>query len=106
MRSMSLVMGGLALVLAAGCAAQPMTRERAARLCADEARQADGISGRVGIGAGSGGGAAEGRLTITSDILDPQSEQEALEACIARRMAGDYRPPRRAGVTLAVEGEL
>jgi hypothetical protein len=103
---MSLVMGSLALVVAAGCAAQPMTRERAARLCADEARQADGISGRVGIGAGSEGGAAEGRLTITSDIFDPQSEQEALESCIARRMAGDYRPPRRTGLTVALEGEL
>jgi hypothetical protein len=83
-----------------------MTRERAARLCADEARQADGISGRVGIGAGSEGGAAEGRLTITSDIFAPRSEQDALEACIARRMAGNYRPPRRAGLTVALEGDL
>jgi hypothetical protein len=106
MRPASFVMGSLALVLAAGCAAQPMTRERAARLCADEARQADGISGRVGIGAGSEGGAAEGRLTITSDIFAPRSEQDAMEACIARRMAGDYRPPRRAGLTVALEGDL
>jgi hypothetical protein len=44
------------LALVAGCAAQPMTRERAARLCADEARAADGISGSIGVGAGSEGG--------------------------------------------------
>jgi hypothetical protein len=106
MRPAGVILAGMTLVLAAGCAAQPMTRERAARLCAEEAREADGISGRVGIGAGSEGGAAEGRLTITSAIFDPQSEEEALEACIARLMAGDRSRPARAGLTIAIEGEL
>jgi hypothetical protein len=35
---------------------------------------------------------------ITSAILDPQSEADALEACIARRMAGGGdAPPRSSG---------
>ncbi|MDG4649479.1 hypothetical protein P6F26_13635 [Roseibacterium sp. SDUM158017] len=100
------VMAGLALALLAGCAAQPMTRDRAARLCADEARQADGISGDVRFGAGSRGAAGGGSLMITSAILDPQSEEDALRACIDRRLAGDNRPPRRAGVTFAIEGDF
>jgi hypothetical protein len=106
MRAAPVVMAGLALAILAGCAAQPMTRERAARLCADEARQADGISGSIGVGAGSEGAAAGGRLVITSAILDPQSEAEALERCIEARMAGTWRPPRQSGLTLAIEGSL
>ena len=106
MRAASFVMAGLALALAAGCAAQPMTRERAARLCADEARQADGVSGSIGVGGGSEGPSAGGRLVVTSAILDPQSETEALERCIEDRMAGTWSPPRRSGLTLAIEGSL
>jgi hypothetical protein len=106
MRLASVVMAGAALALVAGCAAQPMTRERAARLCADEAREADGISGTIGVGAGSEGGSASGRLVITSAILDPQSEADALEACIARRMAGGGDAPPRSGLTVALEGSF
>jgi hypothetical protein len=106
MRAASLVMAGLALALVAGCAAQPMTRERAARLCADEARAADGISGSIGVGGGSEGPAAGGRLVITSAILNPRSEADALEACIERRMAGGGDAPPRSGLTIAIEGSL
>ncbi|MBF9028983.1 hypothetical protein HKCCE3408_01125 [Rhodobacterales bacterium HKCCE3408] len=84
----------LSLAALAACAAPEMTEERAARLCAEEARQADGISGRVGVGVGSGGGRAGGSITITNDILNPRSEQQALEECIARRMAGEPSPTR------------
>ncbi len=83
----------------AGCAAPPMTEERAARLCAEEARQADGISGVVGVGVGSDGPGARGTVTITSDILNPRSESQALADCIARRMAGDPTPTR-VGITI------
>jgi hypothetical protein len=88
-----MALAGVALV--AGCAAQPMTRERAARLCADEARAADGISGSIGVGAGSEGGSAAGRLVITSAILDPQSEADG-----KTRMAGGGE----SGLTLSIEG--
>jgi hypothetical protein len=100
------VMASATLALVAGCAAQPMTRERAARLCADEARAADGISGTIGAGTGSQGPSGGGRLVITSAILDPQPEAEALEICISRRMGGGGDAPRRPGVTLAVEGSF
>ena len=83
-----------------------MTRERAARLCADEARAADGISGTIGVGGGSEGAAAGGRLVVTSAILDPQSEADALEACINRRMGGGGAAPPRPGLTIAIEGSL
>ncbi|MCU4651238.1 hypothetical protein N8I71_00220 [Roseibacterium sp. SDUM158016] len=99
-------MAGLSLVLVAGCAAQPMTRERAARLCADEAREADGISGTLRAGVGSEGAVGGGSLRITSAILDPQSEADALQACITRRMSGDNRPPRRPGFSIAIEGDF
>jgi hypothetical protein len=94
------------LALVAGCAAQPMTRDRAERLCADEARAADGISGTIGVGGGSAGPSAGGRLVINSAILDPQSEADALEACITRRMNGGGAAPPRSGLTLAIEGSL
>jgi hypothetical protein len=43
---------------------------------------------------------------ITSAILDPQSEADALEACIARRMAGGGAAPPSPGLTVAIEGSL
>ena len=106
MRAASVVMAGLAFSLVAGCAAQPMTRDRAARLCADEARAADGITGNIGVGGGSGGAAAGGRLVITSAIVDPRTEAEALQTCIDRRMAGGGAAPPRSGFTIAIEGSL
>ncbi|MFW5654337.1 MAG: hypothetical protein ACOCYW_01650 [Roseicyclus sp.] len=108
MRAARLVFLGAALALVAGCAAQPMTRASAERLCADEARLADGVAGSVGVGVSSDrGGMARGRLVVTSDVFDPRAEADALEACVARRMAGDRSPePRRPGFTIALEGSL
>jgi len=106
MRTTSLVMVGAAFAVLAGCASQPMTRERAERLCADEARAADGVSGTIGVGGGSGGPTASGRLVVSSAILDPQSEADALEACINRRLSGGGDPPPRPGLTVAIEGSF
>lgn len=83
---------------------QPPTRATAARLCADEARAADGVTGFVGAGGGSNGPTAAGRITITSDIRNPRSEADALEACIQRRLAGDNSPPRQATFSISVGG--
>ena len=107
MRGPRLVLLGAALALAAGCAGQPLTRASAERLCADEARLADGVAGNVGVGIGSGGGTASGRLVVTSDVLRPRSEADALDACVARRMGGDRAPgPRRPGLTIGFEGSV
>lgn len=105
-RPATLVMVGAAVALVAGCAAQPMTRERAERLCADEARAADGVSGTIGVGGGSGGPTASGRLVVTSAILNPQSEADALDACINRRLSGGGDAPPQPGLTVAIEGSF
>ncbi len=94
MRLRSLLIPLLAPValLAACGASQPPSRATAERLCVDEARQADGISGRVGVGGGSAGPSAGGRVTITSDILTPRNEQDAFRDCVDRRMSGQPHP--------------
>lgn len=91
----------MTLAVAACGAGQTPTRATAERLCADEARQADGVSGSVGIGGGTGGPFAGGSVTITSDILNPRSEQEALASCVDRRL--NNRPaPRGGGLTIGI----
>ncbi|MEL6587328.1 MAG: hypothetical protein AAFY65_13745 [Pseudomonadota bacterium] len=76
-----------------------MTPDRAERLCQQEVRQADGVSGSVGIGVGTGGARGKGEITVTNRILNPQSPEEFLADCIARRVAG--RPePTTFGITV------
>ncbi len=95
------------LALLAACGPpQPPTRATAARLCADEARLADGFGGNVGIGGGSNGPFASGNVTITSDIRNPRPEAEALEACIQRRLAGDSGPAPRPAFSVSLGGRL
>jgi hypothetical protein len=106
MRGARLVLAGAVLALAAGCGSQQLTRASAERLCADEARLADGVAGNIGIGVGSGGGRLGGGGLVTSDVLNPRAERDVLEACVARRMAGDNRPARRPGLTIGIEGSV
>jgi hypothetical protein len=80
-----------------------MTPARAAKLCADEARAADGITGNLRAGMSTEGPVGGGRLTVTSAILSPVREQDALSACIDRRLAGRPAPPPR-GVSITIEG--
>ena len=88
-------------LLAACGGSQTPTRATAERLCQQEARDADGISGNIGIAGGTGGPSAGGRLTINSNILNPRSEADALRDCIARRMGGQPHP-RGGGLTVGV----
>ena len=76
-----------------------MTPERAEALCREEVGQADGVSGRVGVGIGTGGPKAKGSITVTNRVLNPQSEEEFFAECIDRRLAG--RPaPTTFGITI------
>ena len=81
------------------CAPVPVTRERAEQLCRDEAGLADGVQGRVGIGIGTGGPRVGAGIIITDRVFGPQTEEEFLEECIERRMAGNPAPTRT-GITI------
>jgi len=90
----------LCVVLAVpACAPVPVTLERADALCREELRGADGVTGNVGVGVGTGGVRAGGSVTVDSRVLNPQTEEEFLADCIARRVNGE-RPPGRFGITL------
>lgn len=95
-----LILAAGAAMLLAACAPQPMTQARAERLCRDEARLADGVAGTVGVGIGSNGPVANADITITNRIFNPQSEADALEACVIRRMQG--RPAPSTGPTVGI----
>ncbi len=90
----------LCVVLAvSACAPVPMTLERADALCREELRGADGVTGKVGVGVGSGGVRAGGAVTVDSRVLNPQTEEEFLAECISRRVNGEPAPTRF-GITL------
>ena len=77
---------------AVACAPVPVTRERAERLCLEDAGLADGVRGTVGVGVGTGGAKAKGSITINNRVLNPQSEADFVSDCIARRMGGAPAP--------------
>lgn len=89
------------LLALAACSNAPPSRATAERLCEPEARLADGIAGNARIGTGTGGPSAGGSLTITSDILNPRDEAQALQSCIDRRLAGQPAP-RGGGLTVGI----
>ncbi len=89
----------LSLATLAACAPQPMTVERAERQCREELPLADGVSGNVGIGVGTGGVRTRTGITVTNAILNPQSDREFMAECIDRVMEGRPRPARF-GITL------
>ena len=82
------------LPLLLACAPVPMSPERAEQLCRQDLAQADGVSGRVGVGIGTGGAKARGGITVTNQVFNPQSEEAFLKDCIARKVAGEPEPTR------------
>jgi len=84
---------------ASACAPVPVSLERADALCRDELREADGVTGNVGVGVGTGGVRAGGSVTVDSRVLNPQTEEEFLAECISRRVNGEPAPTRF-GITL------
>lgn len=81
------------------CAPVPMTPERAERLCREDAPLADGFAGRVGVGVGTGGAKARGGIVVTDRVFNPQTEEEFMRDCVARRLDGEPAPTR-VGVTI------
>ncbi|WP_299303755.1 hypothetical protein [uncultured Litoreibacter sp.] len=79
-------------LLALACAPQPVTLDRADKLCREDIGLADGVRGNVGVGVGTGGAKAKGSITVTNRVLNPQSDEEFLRECIARRMNGEPAP--------------
>lgn len=69
-----------------------MTPERAEALCREDAGLADGVQGRVGVGVGTGGGKAKGSITVTNRVLNPQTEDEFIRSCVARKLNGEPEP--------------
>lgn len=91
MRS-ALVLSVLAL---AGCEVPPVSPERAAALCEDRAREAQGPTGRVSVGANSNTGPSAGlEIGISSDLLAGRDPLEVYEECVFDRTgAAPIRPP-------------
>lgn len=81
-------------LMTAACAPQPVSLERADALCRDELRGADGVTGNVGVGVGTGGVRAGGSVTIDDRVLNPQTEEEFLAECISRKVNGEAGPTR------------
>lgn len=82
----------LLLPLLAACAPVPMTVERATRECRANVGQADGVSGSVGAGVSNHGAVGRGSITVTNRVFNPQSEEDFLADCIARRLEGGPNP--------------
>lgn len=85
-----------AAALLAACEPVPMTPERAAALCEERARDAQGPTGAVTIGASSEDGPFAGaRVGLSTDFLTGRDPLEVYESCvIARTGAPPVRPPR------------
>ena len=90
---------GLALT---ACAPVPVTRDKAEALCLDELHQADGVSGTVGVGIGTGGAKAKGSITVTDRVFNPQTEDAFLAECIDRRVSGKPAPTT-VGITIGAK---
>ena len=94
MRLVSLAV--LALTTLAACETPPMEPERAAQVCEERARAAQGPTGRVTLGANSSsGGFVGGEIGVSGDFLAGRDPLAVYEDCVrARTGAGPIRPPR------------
>jgi hypothetical protein len=84
-----------AVLLLAACEMPPMSPERAAALCEERARAAQGPTGRVTVGANSNTGPSAGlEIGISSDLLAGRDPLEVYEECVFDRTgAAPIRPP-------------
>ena len=84
----------LLLVLAA-CTPVPVTPERAAEICEEKARAAQGPTGRVTVGTNSNSGGFGGvEIGVSSDFIAGRDPLEVYNQCIFDRTgASPIRPP-------------
>jgi len=82
-------------VVLAGCDPVPMSPQRAADICEDQARAAQGPTGQVTLGVNSQSGPfTEASIGITSDFIAGRSPMEVYESCVFRRTGqAPIRPP-------------
>lgn len=93
MRLIALALLPLAL---AACETQPMDPERAAQVCEQRARAAQGPTGSVTLGANSrSGGFVGGEIGLSGDYISGRDPVAVYEECVRARTGADpIRPPR------------
>ena len=79
----------------AACAPVPVTPERAAEICEEKARAAQGPTGSVTVGTNSSSGGFGGvEIGVSSDFLAGRDPLEVYNQCIFDRTgASPIRPP-------------
>lgn len=79
----------------AACDVGPVSPERAAQICEEQAQAAQGPTGGVTIGANSNSGPSAGiEIGISSDLLAGRDPLEVYEECVFDRTgAAPIRPP-------------
>lgn len=80
----------------AACAPAPINPERAAEICEEKARAAQGPTGRVTVGTNSRNGGFGGiELGLSSDFIAGRDPVEVYESCVFDRTGlAPIRPPR------------
>ena len=88
-RLIAISLSGLIL---AGCG--PMSPERAADMCEERARAANGPTGEIGVGYSSNKGAVGSlEIGITSDYLRGRDPYDVYESCVRQKTGqGPIRP--------------
>jgi hypothetical protein len=79
----------------AACQPVPLTPEEAARVCEQRARDAQGPTGEVAVGASSGDGPFLGlEIGLSSDYLSGRDPFEVYDSCVRERTGtAPIRPP-------------
>lgn len=81
-RTLPLILVALSPLVACG----PIPVDQAERACAEDARLAERPRGRVGLGIGSGGGAAGVLdLNVSSDFLLGRDPSQVYDSCVKSR---------------------
>lgn len=92
--SPSVVLAIFAYCALAACTPQPISPERAAEICEDRARAAQGPTGRVSVGTNSNsGGFGSVEIGVSSDFVAGRDPLEVYEQCVFDRTgAAPIRP--------------
>jgi len=93
MKGLTIILGAAVLVTLTACAPVPMSGERAAALCEDRARAAQGPTGSVTLGTNSQSGPfARSEIALSADYLAGRDPMAVYERCVYQRTG---QPPIR-----------